>query len=108
MNVTEIVTIGGFLLTIGTVVAGIAFLHGRGEEWRAATRAALDDIREQLNSDGGMGFVRRREIELLKEQADHEHEILHGRIRSIGERTHANTEKLAKHDAEIQSLKEGA
>ena len=108
MTVTEIVTISGFVLTILTMIGGFAFMHGRGEQWRSQTSEALAEIREQLNRDGGMGFVRRREIQLLKEQADREHEIINDRLRVIGDRTHQHTEMLARHATEIETLKEGA
>lgn len=94
-----VVASAGLSLTVLGLVVKVAHRQGGIEEM-------VRSMHEQFRSDGGNGFVRRREIDLLKEQADHEHEIMNNRIRTIGERTHRNTEDLARVRAEVDALKE--
>lgn len=119
MSASEIVQIIVGLLTIATVIGSVAFLHGRGEEWRrsadakfadmkADTRRQLQELREELSDDGENGLVRQRQLRMLKEQADHEHDIINARLGSLGERVHKVNETVIIHGAAIASLKEGA
>lgn len=108
MSVQDFILVGGFVLTILTIVAGVAFLHGRGEAWREFMSKQFAELREQLNADGPDGYVRRREVGMLKDQADREHEQMNGELRTLRERTHDHANLLVRHEADIRSLKEDA
>ena len=94
-----VVATAGLSLTVLGIVVKVAHRQGGIEEM-------VRSMHSQFNSEGGNGFIRRREIDLLKEQADHEHEIMDSRLRSVAERTHRNTEDLARVRAEVDALKE--
>lgn len=108
MNLQDFILVGGFVLTILTIVCGVAFLHGRGEAWREFMTKQFAELKDQLNADGPDGYVRRREITMLNDQADHEHAVINGELGKLRDRAHEHANILMRHEGDIRALKEGA
>lgn len=108
MNLQDFILVGGFVLTIITVVSGVTFLHGRGEAWREFMSKQFAELKAQLNADGPDGYVRRREASMLKDQADHEHATINGELGKLRDRSYEHANVLMRHEGDIRALKEGA